>query len=437
MHNFSTSFIIHSKRKNLYKNIKRERADENMDIKDICNAGGDILNAVADAINRNDYSGLSDKVSDTVNQVVNQVKEEVNQSTFSNQTQQKSHTNNTYHQQNTYQNTYQNQVVRIPRQEIVTRKPAGRIAGPFQLVGGIVGTTGFGITALIMFLILIIDQSGLFIALTIIFGVLTGGSILNIVKGSKKIGLVSRFRHYARVIGNRSYVAIEDLARQTGRERKTILRDLKLMTQKSMFLQGRLDAKETTFMLTDEAYQQYQQAEEARRNREAEESVQKIKMQSQEKKAEKSTTYSSQEEKILQDGEAYIRTVRECNDLIPNEEVSNKLYKLEAIMSRIFEQVKKHPESAEDLHKLMDYYLPTTIKLLNAYIDLDKQDIAGENILATKKEIEDVLDIINAAFEKLLDSMFEDIAWDISSDISVMKTMMAQEGLTENKDFKS
>lgn len=409
-----------------------------MDIKDICNAGGDILNAVADAVNRNDYSGLSDKVSDTVNQVVNQVKEEVNKSTYNStyhsKSQQKSYTSNTY----TTRNSYQNNAVRVVNQTTMTQKPAGRISGPIQLVSGIVCTTGFGITALIMLLRLIINGSGLFTALTIIFGALTASGIVNIVKGSKKIGLVSRFRHYARVIGNRSFVTIEELIRQTGREKNALLRDLKQMTKKNMFLQGRLDAKETTFMLTDEAYQQYQQAEESRKNREAEQRMKKEKTASQEKESQKSNTneFSSQVEKILNDGNAYIHTVRECNDLIPNEEVSNKLYKLESIMSRIFEQVEKNPESAEDMHKLMDYYLPTTIKLLNAYIDLDKQHIAGENIQATKKEIEDVLDVINAAFEKLLDSMFEDIAWDISSDISVMKTMMAQEGLTENKDFK-
>lgn len=84
----------------------------------------------------------------------------------------------------------------------------------------------------------------------------------------------------------------------------------------------------------------------------------------------------------------------------------------------------------------MDYYLPTTSKLLHAYIDLDRQGIAGENIKSTKKEIEDTLDTVNAAFERLLDSLFEDTAWDISSDISVMKTMMAQEGLTGGGDFK-
>lgn len=412
-----------------------------MDIKDICNAGGDILNAVADAINRNDYSGLSDRVSDTVNQVVEQVKVEVQNGTFKAQS-------HTYNHRKTYTEynprpyyTSQQNAVQVTRQTTITTKPAGRISGPIQLVSGIVFTSGFGIATLVMAILLATTSKAIFLILTVIFGAITFGNIGNIVKGSKKIGLVSRFRHYARVIGNRSYITIDELVRLTATEKKTVLRDLKKMIQKNMFLQGRLDAKETTFMLTDEAYQQYQQAEASRRNRELQEVLQKQqrgtgKQETQQPNPQNKTTYSSEAEKILADGNAYIRTVRECNDLIPNEEVSNKLYKLEAIMKRIFEQVEKHPESAEDLHKLMDYYLPTTIKLLNAYVDLDKQEIAGANISATKKEIEDVLDVINVAFEKLLDSMFEDTAWDISSDISVMKTMMAQEGLTENKDFK-
>ena len=83
------------------------------------------------------------------------------------------------------------------------------------------------------------------------------------------------------------------------------------------------------------------------------------------------------------------------------------------------------------MRKLIEYYLPTTAKLLNAYIDLEKQPEVGDNIKNTKIEIENTLDTINDAFEKLLDSMFEDMAWDISSDINVMKNMMAQDGLTE------
>ena len=81
----------------------------------------------------------------------------------------------------------------------------------------------------------------------------------------------------------------------------------------------------------------------------------------------------------------------------------------------------------------MDYYLPTTVKLLDAYEELDRQPVQGENIRNGKQEIEKTLDTLNLAFEKLLDSLFEDTAWDVATDISVLQTMLAQEGLTEQK----
>ena len=84
----------------------------------------------------------------------------------------------------------------------------------------------------------------------------------------------------------------------------------------------------------------------------------------------------------------------------------------------------------------MEYYLPTAVKLLEAYEELDAQPVQGENILSSKKESEDTLDTLNIAFEKLLDDLFQETAWDVSSDISVLKTMLAQEGLTKN-DFST
>ena len=116
--------------------------------------------------------------------------------------------------------------------------------------------------------------------------------------------------------------------------------------------------------------------------------------------------------------------------------MSEKLYRLEDIMRRIFEQLKKDPSSADDLQKLMKYYLPTTTKLIDAYKDLDGKPSYGENNIAnTKKEIEDTMDVITAAFGRIFDDMFEDAAWDISTEISTMKTMLAKEGLTGERDF--
>ena len=84
----------------------------------------------------------------------------------------------------------------------------------------------------------------------------------------------------------------------------------------------------------------------------------------------------------------------------------------------------------------MDYYLPTTVKLLKAYEELDGQPVQGENIVNSKKEIEDTLDTLNTAYEKILDNLFQDTAWDVSSDISVLQTLLAQEGLMDDGFIK-
>ncbi len=138
---------------------------------------------------------------------------------------------------------------------------------------------------------------------------------------------------------------------------------------------------------------------------------------------------------MLEEGQNYVRMIRLCNDEIPGEEMSGKLYKLELLVTRIFDRVEKEPELAPDLHKMLNYYLPTTQKLLEAYRDLDRQNLELDNISRTKKEIEDTLDTINQAFEKFLDELFREKAWDIQTDISVLHTMLKQDGYL-NGDFE-
>ena len=135
---------------------------------------------------------------------------------------------------------------------------------------------------------------------------------------------------------------------------------------------------------------------------------------------------------MLDRGGQFLNQLRKCNDDIPGEEVSAKIYHMELILERIFARAKEHPEVIPDLKKLMDYYLPMTVKLLNAYADMDAQPVQGANIENSKREIEGTLDTLNRAFEKLLDELFQDTALDISSDISVLNTILAREGLTED-----
>ena len=87
------------------------------------------------------------------------------------------------------------------------------------------------------------------------------------------------------------------------------------------------------------------------------------------------------------------------------------------------------------MQKMLSYYLPTTQKLLEAYRDLDKQNVEVKNISDTKREIETTVDTINRAFEGFLDELFRDHAWDIQSDISVLNTMLKQDGYIKS-DFE-
>ena len=219
------------------------------------------------------------------------------------------------------------------------------------------------------------------------------------------------------------YIDIAKLAHATGHTKEDVLSDIKALIDKKVFSQAWLDEQETTLMLTKEIYKQYQdirtQSEMLRQQAEAEQAS--------------DSDLPAGAREIIKEGQQYIQTIHDFNDEIPGEEMSEKLYRLESTMDRIVEQVRKQPESAAELRKLMSYYLPTTVKLLNAYKELDKQTVKGDNIVKTKKEIEEALDTINDAFEKLLDSLFQSMAWDVSSDISVMQTMFAQDGLTERE----
>ena len=138
---------------------------------------------------------------------------------------------------------------------------------------------------------------------------------------------------------------------------------------------------------------------------------------------------------MIQEGNKYILQLRNLNDAIEGEVISQKLFKLENLLKEIFEQVKVHPEQMDEMHKFMDYYLPTTLKLVTAYEEFDRVSVQGEDILSAKAEIEKTLDTINMAFAELLNKLFRDRAFDAATDAQVLKTMLAREGLTKEPVF--
>ena len=402
----------------------------------IIEAGNEILDAVNDAVSSGNYSKLGEQISDSIANATMDITKQVSNGIKSVQNTANTTTINKGNKVVSFQNqttTTSRPITTGPiNKSYFLQAPVTKSTGVGQIAGGIVATTfaGFG-TVIAGGVTLAATMTAGVLALpglitTGVFGLLTAGAAFIIRSGKRTRELIRRYYEYGRLVGPAEFIEIEKLAAKANRSPALVMSDLTEMKKQGLLPGARMDAQETTLMLTDNAYGQYKQAEDARIAREASEARFRGGPQAP----------SAASIDVIDRGRQYVARVRQVNDQIPDtDEMSDKLYRLEEIMNRIFDKVKKQPQSAGDLRKFMDYYLPTTDKLLTAYVELDRQPDSLENVNRTKSEISKALDQINDGFEKLLDSMFSDMAMDISSDISVMNTMMKQDGLTVSDTF--
>ena len=159
-----------------------------------------------------------------------------------------------------------------------------------------------------------------------------------------------------------------------------------------------------------------------------------VPVQEKEPEPEEETSTGSEElDRMIREGRMAIAEMKRLDDNIPDETISAQIRRLEEVSGKIFQQVKEDPQKLPQIRKFMDYYLPTTLKLLNAYDRMGGAGVSGENIDSTMEKVEKMMGTIVTAFEKQLDSLFGSDALDISTDISVLETMMAREGLAGEK----
>lgn len=406
--------------------------------------GEEIKQTIQDAIDTKDYSRLNQMVSDTVNHAMDCVSAGIKnggwyrdpktgQPLYGNKknTGSRSGAENQGYRPNQeskmseMRNYSQNRPVPVTPRYL--KGTSVKIGGTFLAATGAV----FGLTSVIFLIITLIGSvitafdvvSGLIIG---IFAVAFISFAVMTYVGVDMVRTVGRFRQYVSVLRDREFCDIKEIASVTGRDVRKVLKDVKKMITKGWFCQGHLDEKESCLMVSEHAWNQYTALMEDMKQRKAEEQAAQKKMR------EEYDRLSPEVQKIVQAGDEYVRRIKAANDAIPGEVISAKISRMELLVDRIFDRVEQNPDSVNDMRRMMDYYLPTTMKLLEAYEELDAQPVQGENIISSKKEIEDTIDTLNIAFEKLLDSLFQDTAWDVSSDISVLHTMLAQEGLTED-----
>lgn len=265
--------------------------------------------------------------------------------------------------------------------------------------------------------------AGLLSSLLVLFGWMTG-------KGISLLRRTSRLKKYLKAIGKGQFCPIDLLVEAVDKDKDFVVKDLQKMIRKNMLPDAHIDDEKTCLILNEEVYDQYRYVKKQAQQRQEQEEAAKRQREEERRREDDILEKNPELAAVIKQGREMLAQIRKENDLIEGEEVSEKIFRLERVVEQIFLQVQQYPQNLPDLRRMMNYYLPITLKLLDTYEQFDHQSIQSENIKQTKVQIEQTLDTINEAFENLYNNLFSDKVIDINSDISVLETMLKQEGLT-------
>ena len=256
------------------------------------------------------------------------------------------------------------------------------------------------------------------------FFVGVSGSVLlvNIVLISKLVSAIrfkKRFDIYEELLGYKSLEFVEDIAICAKQKEGLVVKDLKRATKRKLIPQGHLSREDRVFMVSNDVYDRYMEKP-AVYDRYFQKMIE-------ERRRVKSRTKRISQ--IMETGEQYIEKIHGYGTLVKDKNVSKKITRMKNIVSMIFHEIDANPSQAQSLGVFLNYYLPTTEKLLDAYVSLDEKQASGKNANQTRKEIEEAISTIVVAFEGILEKLYEEHEMDIASDIAAIELSMKQEGL--------
>lgn len=230
---------------------------------------------------------------------------------------------------------------------------------------------------------------------------------------------IIRFRKYNREIGNNTVIPTADLAAITAKPIEFTINDLLNMIEKDYYRQARIVENGELFILDSKTYKLYK--EEALKNP-------RDRMEEIEDKENLEKT-----DKLILRAKSYVTELTKIESEISSP-MDKKIRELLQIIGKIFEELKENPNTAGDLDKAINYYLPTTLKLSRSYMEMKEKPT--ESVAQSLRDIENTMDIVVDAFMKILDNIYQEKMMDLSSDMSVLKSMLKQEGLLDKDEFK-
>ncbi len=220
---------------------------------------------------------------------------------------------------------------------------------------------------------------------------------MGVAKGKK----ARRFRKYLALIGRRESISVASMAQAMGLSVRKVCDDLQDMLDEGVIPTGYLDVGGGRLVLNDEGLREEPPAP------------------APEKQAEKPPAGMEREDAVLME-------IREVNDAIADEVMSREIDRIGEITGKIFAYLREKPDKEGQLRSFLGYYLPTTLKILRAYAQMEAQGIEGENIKSAKARIEGMMDKVVDGFEKQLDKLFQDDAMDIRTDVEVLERMLGE-----------
>ena len=240
-------------------------------------------------------------------------------------------------------------------------------------------------------------------------GFLAGG-IAMFAAGQRMKRRSARIARYLAVMGERGYISVEELCTVTGKSRKKIESDLDYMVEKGLLGAGAyLDSGRGIFFRSANAFADY---------------------------ANETAKKENVTPKEANEGYAgALRAIRSANDRIADPVLSEKIDHLETVAGKIFREVEEHPEKQQQAATFLNYYLPTTLKLLDSYAKFEEAGIEGENLSRAQERIEETMDALIKGFDKQLDDLYRNEAMDIDSDIRVMENMLRRDTASVEDDF--
>ena len=260
-------------------------------------------------------------------------------------------------------------------------------------------------------------QSGTIYSISTAIGALLGGGCV-LTSGILMRRAMQRYTAYLAIIGPNEAMEIETIAKKVGVKRKQAEQDLQKMIEKGYFGDTAYINKELGYI-----FMSSRADEELARAREA---------------AMQKTREASKKEAVKQNAEAYdqiLAKIRDVNDRIPDEAMTEKINQIESITREIFRAVEQEPEKRGKIDRFMSYFLPTTLKLLESYANLERTNIAGKNISQSKKSIEIAMDTVVDGFKHQLDELYKSDAVSIETEVDVLTKMINRETVTAKQEF--